>query len=322
MKNSFYISHMEYIYAIYQEKSFTRAAEKLYISQPSLSLTIKKIENDIGYPIFERCGKEVTLTPIGEKYIKAIEEIMKIQSKLAAEVDDILKLKQGNVAIGSTTFIASYLLPGILKKFNEKYPSIKVSIVVEQSLELENMLEKGEIDIIIDNTTAFLDGYKYIPMLSERILLGVPCDLPINDTYQEYQIEHSVIKDSIESYDTLPKLSLSGFRKEKFVFLKRGNKLRQIAMRILDEHHIIPDVVMEFDKLHTAVSYAEAGFGISFLTDTTLRYSNTCDNLCIYIPDTDYSELTLYIIYKKERYLPSAAKELVNFMKNSKSKPD
>ena len=320
MKNNFYINHMEYIYAIYQEKSFTRAAEKLYISQPSLSLTIKKIENDIGYPIFERCGKEVTLTPIGEKYIKAIEDIMKIHSRLAAEVDDILKLKQGNVTIGSTTFIATYLLPGILKKFKDKYPNIAVGIVVNQSLELENMLENGEIDIIIDNTTAFLDGYKYIPLLNERILLGVPKNLPINDSCKEYQIEHSIIKNSIEKYDSLPKLALSCLRKEKFVFLKRGNKLRQIAMRIFDEHHIVPDVVMEFDKLHTAVSYAEAGFGISFLTDTTLRYSNTCDNLCIYVPDTDYSDLTLYIIYKKERYLSSATTELVNFMKDSKSK--
>ena len=322
MKSQFYINHMNYIYTIYQEKSFTRAAEKLYISQPSLSLTIKKIETEIGYPIFERCGKEVTLTEIGIKYIKAIEEIFKIQAKLAAEVDDLLKLKKGNVTIGSTTFVASYLLPGILKRFKDKYPDIEVSVVVEQSTELEEKLEAGEIDIMIDNATAFLDGYKYIPLLKEHILLGVPKELTINDAYRDKQISLSSIRDFRGNYSELPKTSLSGFSREKFIFLKRGNKIRQIAARILDEHRIIPDVVMEFDRLHTAVSYAEAGFGLSFLTDTTLLYSNTCENLCIYIPDTVYSELTLYIIYRNGRYLSSAAKELVDFIKSTEITPD
>ena len=71
---------------------------------------------------------------------------------------------------------------------------------------------------------------------------------------------------------------------------------------------------MEFDRLHTAVRYAAAGFGVCFLTDMTLKYSDACDNLCIYSPETEISNLTLYIIYKKNRYQTSASAELVRFI--------
>ena len=80
MKNEEYINHMEAIYTIYKEKSFTRAAEKLYISQPALSYTVRKVETDLGFPIFERSGKEVSLTQVGEKVIKSISEIMRIRA--------------------------------------------------------------------------------------------------------------------------------------------------------------------------------------------------------------------------------------------------
>ncbi len=320
MKNLGYINHMNYIYAIYQEKSFTRAAEKLYISQPAISLTVKKIESEIGYPIFERCGKEIVLTPIGEKYIRAIEEIMRIQEKLEAEVDDILKLKKGNIKIGSTTFVASYMLPDILRNFKTKYPSIDVGIVVEQSTELEEKLENDELDLVIDNASVFLDGYKYTTLLDERVLLGVPKNNPINKKFADYQIPHEKIVSGNESYASMPKISMTEFSEEKFILLKRGNKLRQVAGRIFDEHRIIPNIAMEFDRLHTAVSYSEAGFGACFLSDTTLKYSNTCDNLCIYLPETEFAELTLYIVNKKSRYLSSAASEFIDFMKRNSMK--
>ena len=314
MKDSLYIAHMDYIYAVYQEKSFTRAAEKLYISQPALSQIIKKVESELGYPIFERSGKEIGLTQIGERIIHAITEIKRIQTKAASEIDDILKLKKGNIAIGSTTFVASYILPKILRGFKNKYPDIEINIAVEQSTELEEMLENEQVDIVIDNVTTFIDWYQYAPLLKEHILIGVPREYEINREYRQYQIPHEIIKNGMANYDTLPKIPISKFAGENFILLKKGNKLRQIARHIFDESHVLSNTVMEFDRLHTAVSYAEAGFGICFLSDITLKYSNTCDNLCIYLPETQFPDLTLYIIYKKNRYLSNATGELVKFI--------
>ena len=313
-------NYMEYIYTVYRERSFTRAAEKLYISQPSLSLTIKKIEKDIGYPLFERCGKEVRLTAIGEKYINAIEEINRISFKLSNEVDDLLKLKKGSITLGSTTFIASFVLPDILKMFKNKYPDVDINIVVEQSTALEEKLEGDLVDIVVDNATSIQRGYNYERVLSEKILIAVPKDLPVNRELCKFAVTKESIKQGTVDYKRHPRVKISEFKDEKFILLKKGNKMRQIAHKIFEESGIYPSIAMEFDELHTSFSYAESGFGVCFLSDIAIKYSMESDNLRFYLPDTDNSERPLYVINKKSKYLTSAAAELVEFIKtNAKS---
>lgn len=190
------LRYLDYIYMIYKEKSFTKAAEKLYISQPSLSATVKKLEKELGYPIFERNGKEITPTYIGEKYIKAAEEILVIKKNLENEVDDLLKLRKGNIILGSTTFIVSGVLPDLLKDFSKRYPDIDVKILVEQSTILHEKLEKGLVDIAIDNATVHNPNYEHIPLLKERILIGVPKDFEINEQLKEFQIPADKIRSS------------------------------------------------------------------------------------------------------------------------------
>lgn len=309
------LRYMDYAYTIYKEKSFTKAAEKLYISQPSLSLTIKKLENEIGYPIFERCGKEITLTHIGEKYISAIEEIMHTKTRFENEIDDLLKLRQGSITIGSTTFHVSYLLPDILKKFRNKYPGVKIDIKVEQSTTLEEKLEKGEIDIIIDNTIYRDSRYEYIPLFKEQILIGIPRDYKINDVLKDYEIKKEDIINN-HNFEHFPRINVSDLRNENFILLKHGNKMRQISGRIFEEANISPKTELEFDILTTSVNYAENGFGICFLTDTFIKNVGDFKNLTLYFPDTEYKSRTLYIIYKKSKYLTTAASELIDFIKS------
>ena len=79
---------MEYVYEVYKEKSFSKAAKKLFISQPSLSATVKRVENRIGYPVFNRNTTPLTLTECGEHYIKAVEEILAIQTSFQNFIND------------------------------------------------------------------------------------------------------------------------------------------------------------------------------------------------------------------------------------------
>lgn len=302
--------YMNYAYAVYKEKSFTKAAEKLYISQPSLSITIKKLEDGLGCPVFERSGKEIRLTPVGEKYIAAAEEIMKIKSGFENELDDILSLKKGKITIGSTIFISSYLLPDILKRFSKKYPHIELEVVVDSSTALWGSLERGKLDIIIDNSVVQPDGYAFVPVLKEKILLGVPCGFKINQKHSKKQISEAKIKNG--DYQNIRKIPMTEFKNENFILLKPGNKMRMIANKVFDEDGISPKVLMEFDQLITAVSYAESGFGICFLTDTILKYAKACRGLCYYVPDTEFKERTLYVIYKKSKYLSRGAKAFID----------
>lgn len=304
--------YADYAYAVYKEKSFTRASEKLFISQPSLSLTIKKLEDMLGTPVFDRSGREICLTDIGQKYISAIEEIKSIEKNLKNEIDDLQKLKKGNITIGSTIFVSSNILPLILKSFQSAFPEININIMVENSATLEKMLEKGSIDFIVDNAQKEKEKeYEYLPVTKEHILLAVPKNLPVNEKLTPYQIPKNIINEKENWHKSHPKVNMRQFRDEKFILLRYGNNMRQISNKIFKENNIVPNVIQEFDHLMTSISYAEAGFGLCFITDSVLKYANNLNDISLYLPDTSHSERTLYIIRKKNKYLSCAAEELI-----------
>lgn len=306
--------HMDYVYAVYEEKSFTKAAEKLYISQPALSSTIKKLEKDMGYPIFERRGKEVVPTYVGQRYLEAAEEIRLIRRNLEQEIDDLLQLRKGKIVLGSTTFIAANVLPPLLMRFREKNPGVEIDILVEQSTVLREKLEKGLVDIAIDNALTELPDYQYIPFLQEHILLGVPESFGINESCREYQLPPEKITDPGCDYSSLPRVPVETFRQQPFIVLKGGNKMRQLADSIFEEAGIEPEVCFEFDQLMTSISFSESGFGCCFLTDTILRYVGLCKGVVYYQPDTAFGDRTLYIMHKKSRYLTVACRAFIDFL--------
>ena len=302
-------SHADYVYAIYTERSFTRAAEKLYISQPALSATVRKLEKDLGYPIFERGIKEVIPTAIGMKYIEAAEQVLAIGHQLRRQTDDLLQLRTGSITIGSTTFIASYVLPGLLREFSALYPGITVNLLVEQSTILQEKLEKGVVDIAIDNTLSCNEEYEYSPLFTEQIIVGVPEEYAVNKGLTPYRLPQDP-----EQWNSIPKLNIGLLRDQPFILLKSGNNMRQTAGGIFAEKSIKPRICYEFDQLMTSISFAQNGLGVCFLTDTLLRFGQTCKGLILYRPDTAFPERVLYAIRKKNKYLPSAAQALLEFL--------
>jgi len=306
------LKYADYAYEVYKEKSFTRAAEKLFISQPSLSLTIKKLEDSLGAQIFDRSGKNVALTDIGKIYIASVEEIKRVEKNLKNEIDCLRKLRKGNITIGSTIFVSSYILPPILKKFQSFFPEINMNILVENSSTLEKMLENGSIDFIVDNVQAENEKeYQYAAITNEQILLAVPSSLPVNQRLESFCIRKENIITDNNWYKIHPKVEMNQFNDEKFILLRHGNNMRQITNKIFKESRFVPGSIQEFDHLMTAISYAEAGFGICFVTDSVLKYAKGLNDISLYLPKTSFFERTLYIIRKRNKYLSFAAEKLI-----------
>ena len=297
------LNHIDYIYAIYKECSFTKAAEKLYVSQPALSLAITKLEKKLGYPLFERKGKGCVPTEYGEKCIEAIEKILCIKGDLENEIEEMMELKRGKIRIGTTSFISMYVLPDILQKFREAYPSVVIELFVEQSTVLEKRIQMDEVDIIIDNAVGENREMLYSPLFDERILIGIPKECEINRELTDALIN---ISDLSASYGEAKKISIEKLKGEKFILLKEGNSMREIASGIFKEAEITPDVTFEFDQLMTSISYSECGFGLCFITDTIFKKHKTSLNL--YVPNTSFSSRTVYLIRKKSRYVTGAVK--------------
>ena len=112
----------EYVYAVYEEKSFSKAAQKLYITQPALSTAIKKVEKKIGTPIFDRSTSPIGLTPGGEVYIDAIEKLFALEQNTLNQLNNLNGLLAGKLSVGGTIFFTSFVLPGVLSEFSHRYP--------------------------------------------------------------------------------------------------------------------------------------------------------------------------------------------------------
>lgn len=184
---------IEYIYEVYKERSFSKAASNLYISQPSLSGTIKRVEDEIGYEIFDRSTKPIGLTEIGYEYIKTIEKILELENNFNEFINDVDALKAGRVSVGGTHQYTSYLLPPIISSFIKKYPNIEVNIVEAKSSNLMKYLNDGTIDIAIDNYK--YDESEYIKQFhsKDNILIAVPKGIQSNESIKDFALSYDDI---------------------------------------------------------------------------------------------------------------------------------
>ena len=131
---------MRYVYEVYREMSFSRAAKKLFISQPSLSNAVRKTEQRLGAPLFDRSTNPIGLTDLGKEYIRAVELILDVENGFVNYLHDRNALQNGSVSIGGTNVFTSYALPPLVSQFTEQFPQIHIELVEAVTSELKDRL--------------------------------------------------------------------------------------------------------------------------------------------------------------------------------------
>ncbi|MFR2125594.1 MAG: LysR family transcriptional regulator [Dorea sp.] len=195
----------KYVYEVYKERSFTKAAQNLYISQPSLSARIKKIEEIIGEPLFDRSTTPLQLTEVGKVYIEAAEEITQIEQRVENYINDLAGLKTGNLAVGASTLFAAYVVKfALITQFNQKFPDA-YSADRGNTAELEEMLGSNALDFVIDNYHYDSILYNKELYCEENILLAVPKHFAVNEELGMYQLYKNIkIKLPEQKYPAVP----------------------------------------------------------------------------------------------------------------------
>ncbi len=301
---------MDYVYMIYKEKSFTKAAEKLYISQPCLSTAIKKLEDEIGQPLFERRYSSVKPTKIGLEYIQATEKILEIQQDFESKLKDLNILEYGKINIGGTNYVTSYILPHIISEFSRLYPKIEINLVEAKSVELEKMLDNEDIDLLIDSFDSASPTQECFPLLEEKIMIAVPKSFKCNKGLENYQINTENISSDL---DKSP-VSIKHFRQEKFILLKSGNNMYKHANNIFHKAGITPDISFKLDQLSTSYSLAASECGICFITDTVFKYHKYTDDIFVYNLK-ECAKRMLYVVKKKNRFCSHAMNKFIELSK-------
>lgn len=307
-------SNKEYVYEVYKAKSFSKAAEKLFITQPSLSLTIKKVENQIGAQLFDRSTTPIRLTDCGEEYIRCVEKIMDIENGFETYLSDLSDLKTGTLAIGASNFFASYILPPIITKFKAKYPRVAVNLIEANTVELEKYLYAGELDLVIDNHSLNETVYQKHLFYQENMIWAVPKQFPQNKNAKKYCLTAEDIEDNRHLQPATPAVPLEKFTSAPFILLRFGNDTRTRADKIFEEHGIEPNIVLELDQLATAYHTVCNGMGIALISDTLVKETLPDPRVVYYKIDSPYAERKTYFYHKTSKYITRAMKEFLNSM--------
>ena len=294
----------EYIYAVYKEKSFTAAAEKLFVSQPCLSAAVKKTEQRIGYPLFERRSGEVVPTRLGYEYLAVVERMMALEASFAAQLEDIHNLRAGSIRIGGSNYVCSDVLPGIVNAFSEEYPNIEVSIFEASSVELDKMLLGGKIDLVIDSYDARDDRLDYTELSSERILLAVPSSCGANRAVDRFAVTAEDLYDGRITTDAMTEIGLDAFSGEKFILLKNGHSMYKHATAAFEACGFSPSVSYRLDQLSTSYRLAASGNGLCFVPDTMFKTHRYRDDILLYNV-RGAGMRTLYAVQKKSEFSSS-----------------
>lgn len=304
----------KYVYEVYKERSFTKAAQNLYISQPSLSARIKKIEEIIGDPLFDRSTTPLQLTEVGKVYIEAAEEITQIEQRVENYINDLAGLKTGNLAVGASTLFAAYVVPSLITQFNQKFPDVHIQLIEGNTAELEEMLGSNALDFVIDNYHYDSILYNKELYCEENILLAVPKHFAVNEELGMYQLSYKNIKNKNYLNQKYPAVPLGRFADLPFIMLTQGNDTRTRGDRLCRNVGFKPNIVLEFNQQSTAYMASSTQLGATFISDILVSQLPTFENLVYYKLDGEEAKRKVFFYYKTHKYKTRVMEEFIRMM--------
>ena len=304
MDNIFYRKNL--ICTIAKEQSFSKAAQKLFIAQPSLSLMVKSLESELGAPLFDRSSKPIRLTEAGEEYVRAAEQIQQIEHTYSEYIVALNNLDAGSLRIGSNQLLSSVVLPRYISGFMQNHPKIHISLTDANSTTLENEISNGALDIVIDNSILPEELYARSYLTSEHLLLAVPKQFPENNACKLTRLSYEDILNG--KHLSADPVSLDNFTETPFILMNRNNDTRKQSNTIFQECGFSPKVLFEMDRLTTLYSYVEQGLAASLVSDTLVRNIRGISqrNIHFYVLPTRYNHRNIYAYYKKNKFCTKA----------------
>lgn len=254
------ISQLKYAIQVAQEQNFSRAAEKLFITQPTLSQQIGKLEKELGLTLFERTTRSVVLTSAGKDFIEYALQVVQAWNNLNLAMEKHLNLEKGNITIGILPTLSQLGLTHHIVAFLDKYSSIKIEFIEAWSEELVPLLLSNKVDLAFLNPISSQDDHKlqfinFYPLVEDCVMLIV------NNNHPFAQREFVFLNELIHM---------------RMLMLTGHCSMRKTIDSVFNEHKINPLIVCECSSIDTLIGLIGEGMGVSFLTSkVALRHENS-----------------------------------------------
>ena len=306
------LNYKEYIYAIYQERSFSKAAQKLYVSQPWLSSVVKKVEQEIKTPLFDRSTTPISLTPAGEYYIQQVEKVLAIEADMR-EHFAALTSPETQLHVGSSMFFCTYVLPRLFQEFRAQNPQITLTLTEGDSASLSEKLLQRQLDFVLEAEPLPEGKIQSVAWATEEIVLAVPARFPINRTLAEYCYSFDELLKRSEPGGKKPPVPLRAFQEEPFLLLQKNNDLYQRGMELCRHAGFTPRPAVFLTQMMTAYYLVCEGQGGSFLRSTIPEYVMPTDSVVFYQLEDPMAVRPIYLS-RLNRTASPVQQKLFDFM--------
>jgi len=275
--------------AIARQRNFTRAAEQLHIAQPAVSMTIRKLEEELELTLFNRQDKRVSLTAEGEVFLRHAERILDGCEAAESEMADLRGLASGEVRIGIPPMMSTYYFPRVICEFCERYPGLQLSVHGAGAESIQRMIARGEIDMGVVAGDNVSDGLASRLVLREEIVIAAP-------------VGHPLVGGKA--------VPMAEFLRQPLILFQEGYHMRELTDAAIHQSGRTPRVVFETNLFSLARSLVKEGLGIS----TFLRMVVAGDAELAAVSFDPPLYLDLHLAWKADGYLSRANRAFVDFL--------
>lgn len=295
---------LSYILAIAKHQNITKAANALYISQPTLTKFLQRLEKDLNQKLFKRLGNRFLLTYAGERYVAKATEILTLKHELDHEMNDIIKSNTGILKIAFPVMRGTYMLPCTLPIFQSLYPNVELSIYEGNSMELEDRLLSGETDLAFFNLPTRSSDIDYEMISHEEILVVLSARHPLADT--------GVAREGCK----YPWIDLSLLKEESFILQLPDQRTRQIENALFQEHGFTPKIMLVTRNIQASCLLASTGHGICFVSESHLKHIRFETQPVVFSVGNPCTTVDFVAAFRRGSYIPYHAQEYIKIMRD------
>ena len=286
------LRQIRYVLAVAEEGSFSRAAARLHLAQPSLSQQIAKLEKKLGVLLFHRLAQKVELTDAGERFVQVARKLLDQAEGLEREMREYATGQAGRLLVGSLPITGAYVLPLAIPVFTRQFPHVELSLIEETSSRLEELLVNGKLDVSLLTMPISEPALRIEPAFQEEIYLALPPAHPFAGRVE---------------------VDLADLSSQPFILLKEGQGFRQIALSLCEQAGFQPRIVFESSNIQTVQALVAAGMGVSFAPEMITR-SAWGRNAPVYVHLKQRPTRTLVIAYRKDRTLSRPVRAFIDIL--------
>jgi DNA-binding transcriptional LysR family regulator len=284
------INQLEVLIAVANERGFSRAADKLYRTQPAISQAIRRLEEEVGEPLFDRSSKDGTLTASGQVLLKYAQQIINLRRDAKLAVKELKDLQRGKVTLGANEYTVMYLLP-VISVYRVRHPHIKIEVKRDLASRIPSEVLKRDVEIGIVSFHPPDPALQTVPVATDELALIVAPNHPLAGKKV---------------------VSVKELGVETFIAHNVRSPYREKVVQTFEKHRTPLNISMELPTLEAIKRFVEQGMGVALVPRLAAQAEIDRGQVVALTVREMRLERKLYLIYRKGAKLSHAARAFLN----------